>query len=826
MSQLNFPTNPSLGDIWVIGAVTWQWNGYAWVKVTTLQQGVSITTITNILSITTGTASTSTITGALVVRGGVGIGGNLYVGTVYSNGSEVITTSTLGSSGVTRITAGIGISVNSSTGNITVTNIGVQTISAGTDTRVSSSTGTVTVWNDSTLQTVTSRGATTNNAISITNTTAATGTTTGALTITGGVGIGGDLYVGTVYSNGQQVVTSTSSNTSFVSAIVAGTDTRVSTSTGVVTVWNDSTLQTITSRGATSNVAVSITNTTAASSTNSGALQVVGGVGIGENLYVGGTLTADGNVTFTSTTTAATAGGGSGALKLSGGAYIGDNLIVNSLAFNTSTNTSNALYVNGGAWIDKGLIVDGPTTFNDIVIFNGTSTFVLSTNTVYTDNLLNLHIHEGGVASQWTFDDGKDIGLIFHYYKGEDKNGFIGLANDSGYLEWYNDGVESVGGIFTGTSYGTFKTGNIELVGLTNAVSTVSGALQVAGGVGVGLDVYAGGTVSGGTVTARNLTNTRLVIAGASGQLTDDTDLTWNAGANQIEGRTAYANTATLATKADNLVGGQAGGLPYQTTTDTTTFLSIGTNGYVLQSNGTAPVWGPLSGIVAGAAATATNIANGLKDQIPYQSDVGATTFSNDLIFNGTTFTTTNVVLTSQTNSTGTLTGALVVTGGVGIGKDLYVGGLIYSNGNPVGAVIADDTTTNATYYPVLSSINTGTLTTASVSSTKLTFNPSTGQLTSVDLNSSSDRDLKENITTIDNAIETIQQLRGVRFSWKDSGQPSYGLIAQELELILPELVAKDGENYKTVRYLPIIGFLVEAVKDLQQQIIELKQQR
>ena len=398
---------------------------------------------------------------------------------------------------------------------------------------------------------------------------------------------------------------------------------------------------------------------------------------------LGGTLNAAGDVTFTSNTTAAVAGGGSGALKLTGGAYIGDNLIVNSLAFDTGTNTSNALYVKGGAWIDKGLIVDGPTTFNDIVIFNGTTTYVLSTNTVYTDNLLNLHIHEGGIESEWTFDDGKDVGLIFHYYKGEDKNGFIGLANDSGYLEWYNDGIESVGGIFTGTSYGTFKTGNIELVGLTNAANTVSGALQVAGGVGIGLDIYAGGDVSGGTLTGRNLTQDRLVIVGTSGQLTDDADLNWNSSLNQIEGRVAYANTATLATKADNLVGGSAGALPYQASTDTTTFLNIGTNGYVLQSDGAAPVWGPLSGIVAGAANTATNIANGLKDQIPFQSDVGTTTFSNDLRFNGTTFTTTNVVLTSQTDTQGNATtGALQVAGGVGINKSLWVGNSATIAGN------------------------------------------------------------------------------------------------------------------------------------------------
>jgi hypothetical protein len=64
-----------------------------------------------------------------------------------------------------------------------------------------------------------------------------------------------------------------------------------------------------------------------------------------------------------------------------------------------------------------------------------------------------------------------------------------------------------------------------------------------------------------------------------------------------------------------------------------------------------------------------------------------------------------------------------------------------------------------------------------------------------------------------------LKQLRGVGFTWKDTGQQSYGLIAQELELILPDLVGKDSENYKTVRYLPLIGFLVEAIKQQQLQI-------
>ena len=190
----------------------------------------------------------------------------------------------------------------------------------------------------------------------------------------------------------------------------------------------------------------------------------------------------------------------------------------------------------------------------------------------------------------------------------------------------------------------------------------------------------------------------------------------------------------------------------------------------------------------------------------------------------GTGTVDTQLFVSGTTQATSTITGALQVAGGVGIGGDLYVGGVLYNNGTAVGTTIVDNTSTNATYYPVMSSTNAGTLTTASVSSTKLTFNPSTGQLTAVALISSSDRNLKENITTIDNAMEIIQQLRGVGFSWKENGKKSYGVIAQELETILPELVGTDGNNFKSVSYLPLIGFLIEAIKQQQVEISNIKQ--
>jgi len=95
------------------------------------------------------------------------------------------------------------------------------------------------------------------------------------------------------------------------------------------------------------------------------------------------------------------------------------------------------------------------------------------------------------------------------------------------------------------------------------------------------------------------------------------------------------------------------------------------------------------------------------------------------------------------------------------------------------------------------------------------------GIVTASDFNSTSDINLKENIQTVDNALDVINSLRGVKFDWKENNKPSYGVIAQEIEKILPELVS--DTDVKTVNYNGIIGILIEAVKELSSQIEELK---
>lgn len=139
------------------------------------------------------------------------------------------------------------------------------------------------------------------------------------------------------------------------------------------------------------------------------------------------------------------------------------------------------------------------------------------------------------------------------------------------------------------------------------------------------------------------------------------------------------------------------------------------------------------------------------------------------------------------------------------------------------GLSITNDTTTDNTYYLAFTTSSSSTIAGANVSTSKLTFNPSSGLLTSTDYNSSSDMALKENISTIENPLDIISKLTGFGFNWKDSGQKSYGLSAQQVEEVLPEIVRTRPDGYKGINYLNLVAFLVEAIKDLKQEITELK---
>lgn len=92
--------------------------------------------------------------------------------------------------------------------------------------------------------------------------------------------------------------------------------------------------------------------------------------------------------------------------------------------------------------------------------------------------------------------------------------------------------------------------------------------------------------------------------------------------------------------------------------------------------------------------------------------------------------------------------------------------------------------------------------------------------------NNDSDRRLKTNVQTIPNALSKVLEMRGVTYEWKDGREKGdrMGFIAQEVEPILPEVVDNENDHY-TMQYAPITAVLVEAVKEQQSEIEELKTQ-
>ena len=90
----------------------------------------------------------------------------------------------------------------------------------------------------------------------------------------------------------------------------------------------------------------------------------------------------------------------------------------------------------------------------------------------------------------------------------------------------------------------------------------------------------------------------------------------------------------------------------------------------------------------------------------------------------------------------------------------------------------------------------------------------------------SSDERLKTNIKTIENALDKTLLLRGVNYNdfRIEPDKLRMGLIAQEVELIVPEVVNTDSEtSIKSIEYQNLVGLLVEAIKEQQKQINELK---
>ena len=95
---------------------------------------------------------------------------------------------------------------------------------------------------------------------------------------------------------------------------------------------------------------------------------------------------------------------------------------------------------------------------------------------------------------------------------------------------------------------------------------------------------------------------------------------------------------------------------------------------------------------------------------------------------------------------------------------------------------------------------------------------------------SNSDKRLKENIYPIDNALSRLNSIEGVYFDWKKGGEKQVGVIAQQVQKVLPEVVSEDKNSYLSVDYTKLVPLLIEGIneqsnliKDLEDRIAKLE---
>jgi len=460
----------------------------------------------------------------------------------------------------------------------------------------------------------------------------------------------------------------------------------------------------------------------------------------------GTTIGASAASTISGTTITATtqfSGAGTGLTGTASGLSIGGNAATATSATSAGSVTNSLTFNNGGAGAASGST------------FNGASALTVSYNTLGAPSTTGT-----GASGTWG----------------------IGITGNAGTV---TNGVYTTGS-YSNPSWITSISGSI----VSGAVASATTATNLSGGT-AGAIAYNSGA---GATTFLSLGTTNYVLtAGASAP-------------QYVAQSTLSVGSATTATTATNLAGGGAGYVPYQSASGTTAFVSSGTTGQVLTSNGTsAPTWTTPAGSVSLSDDTTTNatryplFANATSGSVTteytsstkYQynpstgtltasvfsgAGTGLTGTASSLSIGGNAATATSATsatsATTATNLAGGANGYVPYQTGSGATTFLAAGSngyvLTLAAGVPTwaaaagGLTISDDTTTNATRYPLFSSATSGSVSTEYTSSTKYTYNPSKGDLSAPQTIATNGLVINANTNTTSYTIATGQNAMSV----------------------------------------------------------------
>jgi hypothetical protein len=566
------------------------------------------------------------------------------------------------------------------------------------------------------------------------------------------------------------------------------------------------------------------------SSVNTAALNVTGGGIIGNNLLIGNNLSVGGQLSVT-----------------------GNFLIVGTTVYSTNTFTLNAnntigstsaLSVNRGVsganaairWNEPSKYwdirdVDNPTSYSKILTANLISNSLTSTSadTLASSNAANNLNTQIATTNTWTqlfvnTNLTSNVNVLTSWVNAANTN-----AANASYLSTGNVPLARVTGLYTGiTGVGTLTNGTwtantvaYQFGGTgTNAIPT-PGAVPY--GTGTALAYTTAGTsgqvlTSGGAGAATWTTATALNTTGAIVQR--DSSGNFVAGTIQanLNGNATSANKVnTVHYPGTYLTGTGYDGSVQQTWAVDATTTNSASKVVARDASGNFAAGTITASLIGNVTGTATRVSNVLTPSTYIVGSAfdgsGAQTWSVDAT---TTNTASKVVARDGSGnfSAGTITANLS-------------GNVTGTTGSFSGAVNIDNY--RLVRYDGLCTI-TNPVNTNGVRFVNQAFNAqifscdNAGNVTAAsNITAYSDERLKSNIKTIENALDKTCQLRGVTFE-KD-GVDGIGVIAQEIQKVLPEVVMENNDENKTlsVAYGNIVGVLIEAIKELKAEVDELK---